>query len=159
MGLPGQRALKLLLGKSREQAWIVLLLMMQLDQSWGHLEADVHRAQWKARRGTTQHLQSERGTWEVVNQGKPEMVKRGKERLNIAVLGVHELKWTGVRHFSSGSYKVFHSGIDKQKRNEVALILRQAIRGYNAISDRFISVILLGKHINITIIQVYAPNT
>lgn len=100
-------------------------------------------------------------TWNVrsVNQGKPEMVKQGKERLNIAVLGVHELKWTGVRHFSSGSYKVFHSGIDKQKRNEVALILRQAIRGYNAISDRFISVILLGKHINITIIQVYAPNT
>lgn len=104
-------------------------------------------------------------TWNVrsVNQGKPEIVKQGKEHLNIAVLGVHELKWTGVRHFSSGSYQVFHSGNDKQKRNGVALILRQdvvqAIRGYNVISDRFISVILLGKPINITIIQVYVPNT
>lgn len=47
------------------------------------------------------------------------------KHLNIAVLGVSKLKWTGMRHLQLGLYKVFDSGNDKLRRNGVALILRQ----------------------------------
>lgn len=82
--------------------------------------------------------------------------------LNIAVLGVSELKWD----IQPGHYKIFYSENDKLRRNRVALILRQdvaqAVRGYNAGDARdtqITSVRLLGKPINITVIQVYAPTT
>ena len=72
-----------------------------------------------------------------MNQGKLEIIKQETECLNIVVLGVSELKWTGMRHFQSDNYKVFYSGNDQIKRN--ALILKydtaQAPRGYNGRSN------------------------
>ena len=63
----------------------------------------------------------------------------------------------------SDNYKVFHSGNDKLRRNGVVLRWRQdvaqAVRGSNARSDQVRSIRLLGKLINVTIIQVYAPAT
>lgn len=56
-------------------------------------------------------------TWNIrnMNQGKLEIVKQEKVYPNIAVLGISELKWTGMGHFQLGSCKVFHSGNDKQQ--------------------------------------------
>lgn len=48
-----------------------------------------------------------------MGHGKLEVVKQEKEHLNIAVLGISELKWTEMGHFQSGNCKVFHSGNDK----------------------------------------------
>ena len=75
-----------------------------------------------------------------MNQGKMEIVKQEMERLNIAVLGLGELKWTGMGHFFQlDNNKVFYSGNDKLRSGGVALIPSQdeaqAVRGYNARSD------------------------
>ena len=85
------------------------------------------------------------------------------EHLNIAVLSVSKLKWTGMRHFQSDICKTFCPGNDRLGRKGVALILRQevaeAVRGYDARSDQTISIRLLGKPININTIQVCPPAT
>ena len=98
-----------------------------------------------------------------VNQSKLETVRQQMEYLNIAVPGINELKGTGMGHFQSDNYEVIYSGNEKLRRDGPALILRQdvaqAVRGSNARSDQIISIRLLEKPINISIIQVYAPTT
>ena len=73
------------------------------------------------------------------NQGKMETVKKEMGCLNIAVLGLRELKWTGMGHFQSDNYTVFYSRNDKLGSNRVALILRQevaqVVRGSDARSN------------------------
>ncbi|XP_061463080.1 craniofacial development protein 2-like isoform X1 [Rhineura floridana] len=122
-------------------------------------EADAHTCEWRVQSCMKHTI----GTWNVrsMNHRKLEIVKQEMERIDIAILGVSELKWMGMGHFESGNYTIFYAGYEKLRRNGVALIVRsdvaKAIKSYNAKSERVISMRFNGRPINITIIQVYAP--
>ena len=96
-----------------------------------------------------------------MNQGKLEVVKHEIDRLNIDILGISELKWTGIGHFQSDKYSVFYAASDSIRRNGVTIILKadieKTVLGFNAKTDRIISIRLKGNPINIIIIQVYVP--
>ena len=83
----------------------------------------------------------------------------GKSDLDI--LGISELKWTGMGEFDSDDHYIYYCRQESLRRNGVALIVNKrvqnAVLGYNLKNDRMISVRFQGKPFNITIIQVYAP--
>ena len=95
-----------------------------------------------------------------MNQGKLEMVKQGMARMNINILGISELKWTGMGEFNSDGHYIYYCGQESLRRNGVAIIVnrrvRNAVLGCNLKNDRMISVRFQGKPFNITVIQVYA---
>ena len=66
------------------------------------------------------------GTWYVrsMNQGKLDIVKREMERIDVNLLEVSEMKWTGMGHFKSDNHEVYYSGQDAQRRNGVAFMCR-----------------------------------
>ena len=103
------------------------------------------------------------GTWNVrfMNQGKSEVVKQEIERLNIDILEISELKWTGMGKFTSDDHYIYYCGQESLRRNGVALIVNKrvwnAAIGCNLKNNRMISVCFLGKPFNITVNQVYAP--
>ena len=105
------------------------------------------------------------GTWNVrsMNQGKSEVVKQEMKRVNINILGIRELKWTGMGEFNSDDHYIYYCGQDSLRRNGVAIMfnkrVRNAVLGCNLKNDRMISVSLQGKPFNITAIQVYAPTS
>ena len=105
------------------------------------------------------------GTWNVMsmNQGKLEVVKQEMARVNINILGISELKWTGMGEFNSDDHYIYYCGQESLRRNGVAIMVykrvRKAVLGYNLKNDRMISVRLQGKPYNITVIQVYAPTS
>ena len=84
-------------------------------------------------------------------------------RVNINILGISELKWTGMGEFNSDDYNIYYCGQESLRRNGVALIVNKrvwnAVHGCNLKNDRMLSVHFQGKAFNITIIQVYAPTT
>ena len=96
-----------------------------------------------------------------MNQRKLEVVKHEIDRLNIDILGISELKWTGIGHFQSDKYRVFYAGNDRIRRNGVFIILKvdieKIVLSYNAKTDRIISIKLKGNPVNATIIQAYVP--
>ena len=81
-------------------------------------------------------------------------------RVNFDILGISELKWTGVGEFNSDDHYIYYCGQESLTRNGVALIVNKkvqnAVFGYNLKNDRMISVHFQGKPLNITVIQVYA---
>ena len=81
--------------------------------------------------------------------------------MNIDILGISELKWTGVGDFNSDDYYIYDSGQESLRRNGVAIMVnkrvRNAVLGCNLKNERMISVRFQGKPFNITVIQVYAP--
>ena len=89
-----------------------------------------------------------------MNQGKLEMVKQEMARLNINILGINELKWTGMGEFNSDEYYIYYCGQKSLRRNGVALIVNKrvqnAVLGCSLKSDRMISVCFQGKPFNIT---------
>ena len=95
-----------------------------------------------------------------MNQGKLEVVKQEMARVNIDILGLSELKWTGMGEFNSDDHQINYCGQESLSRNGVAIIVHKRVQ--NAVlecsikKDRMISVPLQGKPFNITIIQVYA---
>ena len=101
-------------------------------------------------------------TWNVrsMNQGKLEVVKREMTRVNINILRISELKWTGMGEFNSDDYYIFYCGQKSLRRNAVAIIvnrrLQNSVLGYNLKNNRMISVCFQGKPFNITVIQLYA---
>ena len=106
------------------------------------------------------------GTWNVVssmNQGKLEVVKQEMTRVNIDILGISELKWSGMGEFNLDDHYIYYCGQEPLRRNGVALVVnkrvRNAVLGCNLKNDRMISVRFQGKPFNITVIQVYAPTT
>ncbi|KAF7249469.1 Craniofacial development protein 2 [Varanus komodoensis] len=105
------------------------------------------------------------GTWNVrsMNQGKLGVVKQEMTRLHIDILGISELKWTGMGEFNSDDHQVYYCGQESLRRNGVAFIVNKrvgkAVLGYSLQNDRMISVRIQGKPFNITIVQVYAPTT
>ena len=63
-----------------------------------------------------------------MNQGKLEMVKQEMARVNINILGISELKWTGMDEFSSDDHYIYYSRQESLRRNEVALIVNQRVQ-------------------------------
>ena len=84
-------------------------------------------------------------------------------RVNTNILGIRELKWTGMGEFNSGDHYIYHCGQESLRRNGVAIILNKrvqnAVLGYNLKNNRMSSVRFQGKPFNITVIQVYAPTS
>ena len=105
------------------------------------------------------------GTWNVrsMNQGKSEVVKQEMARVNMDILGLSELKWTGTGEYNSDDHCIYYCGQESLRENEVALIVNSRIQnvvlGCSLKNDRMISVRFQGKPFNITVIQVYAPTT
>ena len=102
------------------------------------------------------------GTWNVMsmNQCKLEVVKQEMARVNIDILGISELRWTGMGEFNSDDHYIYYSGQEFLRRNGVAIIVNKRVRnevlGCNLKNDRMISVHFQGKSFNIMVIQVYA---
>ena len=84
-------------------------------------------------------------------------------RVNIDILGISELKWTGMGKFNSNDHYLYYCGQEYLRRNGVALTVNKrvqnAVLGCNFKNDRMISVRFQGKPFNITVIQVYAPTS
>ena len=98
-----------------------------------------------------------------MNQGKLEAVKQEMARVNIVILGISELKWTGMGEFNSDDHYIYYCEQESLRRNGVAIMVnkrvRNAVLGCSLKNDRMISVHLQGKPFNITVIQVYAPTS
>ena len=91
------------------------------------------------------------GTWNVrsMYQGKLEVVKQEMARVNIDILGISKLKWTGMGEFNSDDHYIYYCGQGSLRRNGVAIMVnrrvRDAVLGCNFKNDRMISVCLQGK--------------
>ena len=85
----------------------------------------------------------------------------GKSKCNI--LGISELKWTGMGEFNSDDHYIYYRGQESLRRNGVAIMVnrrvRNAVLGCNLKNDRMISVHFQGKPFSITVIHVYAPTS
>ena len=96
-----------------------------------------------------------------MNQGKLEVFKQEMARVNVDILGIRELKWTGISEFNSDDHYIYYCGQESLRRNGVAIMVnkrvRNAVLGCNLKNDRIVSVHFQGKPLNITVIQVYAP--
>ena len=106
------------------------------------------------------------GTWNVrfMNQGRLEVVNQELARVKkINILGISELRWTGVCEFSSDDCYICYCGQESHRRNGVALIVSKRVQNTvlecNLKNDRMISFCFQGKPFNITVIQVYALTT
>ena len=103
------------------------------------------------------------GTWNVrsMYQGKLEVVKQEMTRVNIDILGISELRWTGMGEFNTDDPYIYYCGQESLRRNGVAIIVNKRVRntvlGCNLKNNRMISVHFQSKPFNITVIQVYAP--
>ena len=102
------------------------------------------------------------GTWNVrsMNQGKLEVVKQEMARVNANILGIRELKWTGMCEFNSNDHYIYYCGQESLRKNGVAIMVNKRVQnvvlGCNLKNNRMISVRFQGKPLNITVIQVYA---
>ena len=69
------------------------------------------------------------GTWDVrpMSQGKLEVVKQEMERVNISILGISELKWTGMGEFNSGDHYIYYCGQESLRRNGMVLIVNKSV--------------------------------
>ena len=98
-----------------------------------------------------------------MNQGKLKVVKQEMARVNIDILGMSELKWTGMGEFNSDDHYIYYCGQESLERNGITIIVnkrvRNAVLGCNLKNNRMISVCFQGKPFNITVIQVYAPTS
>ena len=83
--------------------------------------------------------------------------------MNTDILGISELKWTGMGEFNSDQHYSYYCGQESLRRNGVAIIVnkrvRSAVLGCNLKNDRMISVHFQGKPFNIIVIHVYAPSS
>ena len=89
-----------------------------------------------------------------------EVVKQEMARVNIDILGISELKLTGMGEFNSDDHYIYNCGQESLRGNGVAIIVNKrvpnAVLGCNLKNDRMISVHFQGKPFNFTVIQVYA---
>ena len=95
-----------------------------------------------------------------MNQGKLEVVKQEMARVNITILGISELQWTGMSEFNSDDHYIYCCGQDSLRRNGIAIIINKKVRntvfGCNLENNRMISDCFQDKPFNIRVIQVYA---
>ena len=98
-----------------------------------------------------------------MNQGKLEVVTQEMARVNIDILGINELKWTGMGEFNSDDHYIYYCEQESLKRNGVPIMVnkrvQKAVLGCNLKNNRMISVHFQGKSFNITVIQGYAPTS
>ena len=98
-----------------------------------------------------------------MNTGKLEVVKQEMARVNVDILGISELKWTGMGELNSDDHYIYYCGQESLRRNGVAIMVnkrvRNAVLGCNLKNDRTISVRFQGKPFSITVIQAYAPTS
>ena len=96
-----------------------------------------------------------------MNQGKLEVVKQEMARVNVDILGISELKSTGMGECNSDDNYIYYCRQESLRRNGVVIMVnkrvRNAVLGCNLKNNRMISVHFQGKPFNITVIQVYAP--
>ena len=98
------------------------------------------------------------GTWNIrsMNQGKLEVVKKEMARVNVDILGISELKCTGMGEFNSNDHYIYYCGQESLGRNGVAIIVNKrvqnAVLGCNLKNKRMISVRFQGKQFNIIVI-------
>ena len=85
-----------------------------------------------------------------MNQGRLEVVKQEMTRLNIDILGIRELKWTGMGEFNSDDHYIYYCGQESLSRNGVAIMVhkrvRKAVLGCNLKNERMIFVHSKGNH-------------
>ena len=98
-----------------------------------------------------------------MNQGKLEVVKQEMARVNKDILGISELKWTGMDKFNSDDHYIYYCGQESLRRHGVAIIVNKRVQNAvlrcNLKNDKLISVHFQDKPFNITLIQVYAPTS
>ena len=105
------------------------------------------------------------GTWNInsMNQGKLKLVKQEMARVNITILGISELRWTGTGKFNSDDHYICYCGQESLRINGVANIVNKraqnAVLGCSLKNDRMICFRFQGKPFNIMVIQVYAPTS
>ena len=79
-----------------------------------------------------------------MNQGKLEVAKQEMARVNISILGISELKWTGMGEFNSDDHYIYYCGQESLRRNGVAITVKKtvqnAVLGCNLKNNRMISV-------------------
>ena len=96
-----------------------------------------------------------------MNQGKLEVVKQEMARVNIDILEISELKWTGMGECNSDNHYIYYCGQESLRRNGVAIMVNKRFQnaelGCKLKNNRMISVRFQGKPFNITVIQAYAP--
>ena len=93
-----------------------------------------------------------------MNQGKLEVINQEMGRVNIDILGISQLKWTGKGEFNSDDH-IYYSEQESLRRSGVAIMVNKrvqnAVLGRSLKNDRMISIRFQGKPFNITGIQVY----
>ena len=98
-----------------------------------------------------------------MNQGKLEVVKQEMARVNIDILGISELRWTGMGEFNSDDHYIYYCGEESLRRNGVAITVNKrvwnAVLGCSLKNNRMISVHFQVKPFNIMVIEVYAPTS
>ena len=98
---------------------------------------------------------------QVMNQGKLEVVKQEMARVNVDILGISELRWTGMGEFNSDDHYIYYK--NPLEEMGVAIIVnnrvQNAVLGCSLKNNRMISVHFQGKPFNITVIQAYAPTS
>ena len=91
------------------------------------------------------------GTWNVrsMNQGKLEVVKQEMTRVNVDILGISKLKWTGMGEFNSGDHYIYYCGQESLERNGVTIMVNKRVQnvvlGCSLKMDRMLSVSFQGK--------------
>ena len=149
----------MLLGKSRGQ----LIIALQEWSSWAKIETMLSCGCVKS---TVWFCKEQYciWTWNVrsMNRGRLDVVRQ-MARLNVDILGISELKLTGMVKFNSDDHYIYYCGHESLRRNGIAIMVNKrvwsAILGCNLKNDRIISAPFQGKPFNITEIQVYAPTT
>ena len=98
-----------------------------------------------------------------MNHCKLEVVKQEMTRVNIDILRISKLRWTGMGEFNSDGHYIYYCEQESLRRNGVAIIVNKRVRNAvlrcNLKNNRMISVRFQGKPFNITVIQVYAPTS
>ena len=89
-----------------------------------------------------------------MKQGKLEVVEQEMARVNVDILGISELKWTGMGEFNSDDHYIYYCRQESFRRNGVAIMVNKRVRnvllGCSLENDRMISVRFQGKPFNIT---------
>ena len=79
-----------------------------------------------------------------MNQGKLEVVEQEMSRVNIDILGISELKWTGMGKLNSDDHYIYYCGQESLRRNAVAIMVNKGVQntvlGCNLKNDRMVSV-------------------
>ena len=98
-----------------------------------------------------------------MNQGKLEVVKQEMARVNVDILGISKLKWTGMSEFNSDDHYIYYCGQESLRRNGVSIMVNKRVQnvvlGCSLKNERMISVHFQGKQFSITVIQVCAPTS